>query len=169
MQLEHLSFDNVDWTLNQTSHGHAEIIHQLIAQHTLVREKLLPEIDMHFWSIKNNSEAKDNKSIDGVYQIFENYKAQLEDHFYFEETLVFPAILKQHCSQNCSFDEATEIFLQKHEDFESLLTKMIEDLHAKLSPLNTLMSWRMLQLKLERLVQVMENHQILEDYLFKTK
>jgi iron-sulfur cluster repair protein YtfE (RIC family) len=163
MHLNHPTFENIEWSWTQNLENTTDIINQLIDQHTLVSDKLLPEIDMHFWALMNNNTSIDNDLIKDVYEIFISYKEQLEDHFYFEEKLVFPAFLKQ----SKTLDEVTLSFIQKHEDFESLLGLMITEIQSNLAPLRDLMSLRMLELKLARLVQIMEMHQILEDHLFE--
>jgi len=68
-----------------------------------------------------------------------------------------------------AIDETTMSFIQKHEDFELLLGEMIQEVQNKLTPLKDLMSLRILELKLERLNRIMEEHQVLEDYLFSKK
>ncbi len=164
MYFNQLSHENQDWSLNSKPESHIEIVNQLIDQHTLVSDKLLPEIDMHFWAVMNNNTNLEHE-LDHIYQIFVNYKEQLEDHFYFEEKLVFPTISKN----SNAIDETTMSFIQKHEDFELLLGEMIQEVQNKLTPLKDLMSLRILELKLERLNRIMEEHQVLEDYLFSKK
>lgn len=165
MQLNHITIEKLEWSLPQNRESNADIINQLIDQHTLVSDKLLPEIDMHFWSLMNNNTTMASHVIMDIYQVFVAYKEQLEDHFYFEEKLAFPAIL----TQSKSLDDPTHSFIQKHEDFELLLGKMIKEIQNNLAPLRNLMSLRMLELKLDSLVQIMEAHQDLEDYLFEHK
>jgi iron-sulfur cluster repair protein YtfE (RIC family) len=162
MYLNQIIPENIDWSISVRPESKVEIVNQLIDQHTFVSDKLLPEIDLHFWALINNNTTLDISLIHGIYQIFVNYKEQLEDHFYFEERLVFPAFLKN----TKPIDEATMSFIQKHEDFEALLGEMIQEIQEKLAPLRVLMSLRVLELKLERLTQIMEEHQVLEDYLF---
>jgi len=162
MNLNQIIPENFDWSISVRPESNVEIVNQLIDQHTFVSDKLLPEIDLHFWALINNNTTLDISLIHGIYQIFVNYKEQLEDHFYFEERLVFPAFLKN----TKPIDEATMSFIQKHEDFEALLGEMIQEIQGKLAPLRVLMSLRVLELKLERLTQIMEEHQVLEDYLF---
>jgi len=82
MYFNQLSHENQDWSLNSKPESHIEIVNQLIDQHTLVSDKLLPEIDMHFWAVMNNNTNLEHE-LDHIYQIFVNYKEQLEDHFYF--------------------------------------------------------------------------------------
>lgn len=154
--------ENLDWSISLKPKSNVEIVNQLIDQHSFVSDKLLPEIDMHFWALMNNNTRLKLELINNIYQIFVNYKEQLEDHFYFEERLVFPAMLKNAKP----IDETTMSFIQKHENFEVLLGEMIQEIQEKLSPLRDLMSLRVLELKLERLAQIMEEHQVLEDYLF---
>jgi iron-sulfur cluster repair protein YtfE (RIC family) len=164
MQLEQLNWEQLE-LLSLNNFGNTkEIINQLIDQHTFMSDKLLPEIDMHFWALMRNNSTVENEKIHDIYQIFCTYKEQLEDHFYFEEVLVFPAILK-----NQTLDETSASFVQKHDDFEVLLGKMISEIRKELGPLRELMSLRVLELKLERLVQIMDVHQMLEDFLFAKK
>ena len=139
MYFNQLSHENQDWSLNSKPESNIEIVNQLIDQHTLVSDKLLPEIDMHFWAVMNNNTNLEHE-LDHIYQIFVNYKEQLEDHFYFEEKLVFPTISKN----SNAIDETTMSFIQKHEDFELLLGEMIQEVQNKLAPLRDLMSLRIL-------------------------
>jgi iron-sulfur cluster repair protein YtfE (RIC family) len=162
MYFDQFSSENLESAFITKPESKVEIVNLLIEQHTLVSDKLLPEIDMHFWALMRNNTTSNSEALESIYHIFLTYKEQLEDHFYFEERLVFPSILRNVSS----IDETTVSFIQKHDDFEKLLGEMIQEIHEKLNPFRDFMSLRVLELKLMRLSHLMEQHQVLEDNLF---
>jgi iron-sulfur cluster repair protein YtfE (RIC family) len=162
MKLNHTSIESLALQFTENRANNESLVQQLLNQHAMVSNKLLPEIDMHFWSLAKNNALMDHSEIKQVYQLFEAYKNQLEDHFYFEEIFVFPALLQEQIERR----QIVLDFVQKHEDFELLLGKMIVEIQEKLEPLRGHMSLRMLEIKLATLVEVMEEHQLLEDTLF---
>lgn len=162
MKLNQISLESLGLHFTDETGNKQTVVQQLVRQHAMVSNKLLPEIDMHFWSLMKNNNLIEKSVIEEIYQLFMAYKSQLEDHFSFEEIFVFPAILDEKSTRKQVIQE----FVEKHEDFELLLGKMIVEIQEKLSPLREHMSLRMLEIKLARLVEVMEEHQLLEETLF---
>lgn len=162
MKLNQTSIESLALQFTENRVNNESLVQQLLNQHAMVSNKLLPEIDMHFWSLAKNNALMDHSEIEQVYQLFEAYKNQLEDHFYFEEIFVFPALLQEQIERR----QIVLDFVQKHDDFELLMGKMIVEIQEKLTPLRGHMSLRMLEIKLTTLVKVMEEHQLLEDTLF---
>lgn len=161
MIFEQLSHELNDVSFSTTQQNKSMLIEQLEKQHALVINKLLPEIDLHFWSLMKNNDVVDNQIIEKIYADFMNYQSHLRDHFYMEEKLVFPAIQASN-----ELEKVILEFINRHDDFESLIDKMLMDIQNQLKPLFTFMSLRILELKLQNLVLIMEEHQVLEDHLF---
>lgn len=162
MKFEQLYKNQYDVLLDNTLQDKSSLIEQLEKQHALVINKLLPEIDLHFWSLMKNNDIVDNQIIEKIYADFINYQSHLRDHFFMEEKLVFPAILSSKELEKVILD-----FMNKHDDFETLIGKMLKDIRNQLTPLFTYMSLRILELKLQNLALIMEEHQVLEDHLFQ--
>jgi len=139
----------------------ALIIAQLKEQHANISEKLLPEIDLHFWALLKNNNLSLNQEISTIYKKFLRFQEHLNDHFFMEEIMVFPSI-----QETKDLGNVIEDFINKHDNYELILAQMLIDIETKLAPISELLSLRILLLKIERLSLMLEEHQALEDNLF---
>ncbi len=138
------------------------IIETIREQHGLICEKLLPEIDMHFSLVLDATDQNAGLTLVVFADEFATVAQWIRDHVYIEETLVLPLL----SSGNFSHKHPMQEFIQKHDAFEEKIIDVLTDIQMNLSVLQELMQYRILILKLEKLVAVLEKHAELEAYLF---
>lgn len=138
------------------------LIPRIAAQHTLILNKLLPEIDMHFEAVLNQDCCNQVEEINHAYLSFVQFAEMLRDHIYFEDALVLPALFKENWRSEKHIAE----FLNQHDDFEVLIRRMLKEVETNLQSLRALMPYRVLLIKMERLRLLLEEHNRLEDLLF---
>lgn len=138
------------------------LIPRIAAQHTFILNKLLPEIDMHFEAVLNQDFSSHTEEINSAYLAFSQFAEMLRDHIYFEDSIVLPVLFKE----NWRSEEHIAAFLHKHDDFEVLIRRMLEEVTTNLKYLSALMPFRILLIKMERLRLLLEEHGRLEDLLF---
>jgi iron-sulfur cluster repair protein YtfE (RIC family) len=130
-------------------------------QHKLILDKLLPEIDQHFYLIFQKSSEETRVELQLIYEDFQKFSCLLSDHIVMEEELIFPRM-----KRNEALESAANVFIEKHDDFEDLIQKLLFELNTRLSEMSDYMSYRMLQNKLHVLKDVLAVHQELEHNIF---
>lgn len=148
------------FSLDVTSSSPMSTIVFLQEQHRLVLDKLLPEIDLHFYLVFQNSRLEICDILRLIYEDFQEFSLLLTDHMVMEEELIFPKM-----KRNESLESAALIFINKHDDFECRIQNVLQDLNERLNEVSDYMSFRMLQNKLNVLKNILEEHQELEDEL----
>jgi iron-sulfur cluster repair protein YtfE (RIC family) len=138
-----------------------ELLKRITEQHEEILQKLMPEIDMHFAAVWKNTPQDELEKIARSYQSFQKFTRLLKDHIYFEETFLLPKLKnKQKIS--------TELvgFINKHDSFEAMIQNILIEIEYNLLPLRELLSFRILLLKMNRLVVLLDDHHTLEDLIF---
>lgn len=146
--------------------GHSNNIFSLVAtiieQHKEIREKMLPEIDMHFAALLIEVPSNFKDELLHAHEEFARISNLLIDHIYMEDQFVLP--LFTNPSSNSA--KGVTDFIENHDKFEVLIQQMLNDIRMRLKPLETHMPFRIMLLKMERLQNLLENHGDLESHLF---
>lgn len=133
---------------------------ELIKQHQLFTEKLIPEIELHLIELTANCQHQDRLVLLMCLKWMSDFGKELREHIQFEEEHIFSKKV------NASFTEETLNFIHHHEDYELKLQKYLNQIKNSLSHLTADMSFRILILKLELLHEAMMAHAELEHNLF---
>jgi iron-sulfur cluster repair protein YtfE (RIC family) len=140
----------------------AVLLERIKAQHREILHKLLPEIDMHFAAVLHNDFQNQQETIQLAHRSFGEFVTLLSDHIYMEDQIVFPEL-----EQNDPIMRAAiASFLENHDDFEMMIHKLLIEISISLKPLQELLPFRILLLKMERLKELLAEHNSLEDLLF---
>jgi iron-sulfur cluster repair protein YtfE (RIC family) len=131
-------------------------------QHVLILDKLLPEIDMHFSAVLKCKSAYDH-TLKEAHASFCQFSELLRDHIYMEDYIVFPELVLEEKPMVFAIRD----FVEHHDDFELMIHELLRNISESLKPLQELLPFRILLLKMARLELLLAEHNELEDLLFK--
>ena len=138
------------------------LIDRIKEQHRLILDKLLPEIDMHFAAVSKQKSPFD-EALTEAHEAFSKFSELLIDHIYMEDYIVFPELVLEEKP----LVSAIRDFVTQHDDFEAMLHELLLSASESLKPLQELLPFRILLLKMARLELLLAEHNVLEDLLFK--
>jgi iron-sulfur cluster repair protein YtfE (RIC family) len=148
---------------HNSSISNLEIVSELITGHELFKNKMIPEIEQHFLVLLSQADIYTLSSLTKCFKKFDVFRLNLMDHIEMEEKIVFPYLLGNGTYNS---KETVEFFIEHHEDYETQLQQMIEEINAQLTHLSCLFPFRLLILKLNSFSLKLEDHGELEDVLF---
>lgn len=140
-----------------------QLINDLKETHKLLLNKLLPEIEQHLIVVFNELQAP----YSGIWKVassrFFGLCSRLEQHIQTEESLVFPHLLNELPEEK---QDLAEAFMRSHEQLEEQLLLLIELLQNDFRVAQHLLSYRVLNEKLNYLAEILSQHGEEEDLLF---
>lgn len=139
-----------------------ELIQHIRDDHQVIMHKLLPEIDLHFHNLLLQEMDETELDLRQIQLDFNDFSELLSDHIQTEELLILPYLASGEKLPNA----AAKSFGDKHPDFEQALLVLLEKIKSQLAPLQGRLAFAVLTLKLERLQNLLHQHQVLEDFLF---
>jgi len=137
------------------------LIERIKHQHRLILDKLLPEIDLHFTAVSKQKSPFDETLLE-AHKAFCKFSELLTDHIYMEDHIVFPELVLEEKPMVSAIRD----FVEHHDNFEALIQELLNHASASLKPLQELLPFRILLLKMERLKVLLAEHNELEDLLF---
>lgn len=143
-----------------------ESLDQVFASHTFIKEKLIPEIELHFELLKNDS-LNDLPLFIYAFQLFNEIKTELFLHFLKEETILFQYLKKANNSNEFTHREIKNQLLNEHDSEEGQIIILIDFLQIILKSNVSFFSLRILINKLDTLHSTLLEHKIQEEEFFK--
>lgn len=139
--------------------GMEQLVPYLSASHKFYLQERLPHIEHHLMQILNKVDSKYGSTIK---HFFDNYKHEVEEHFAYEESVVFPylcQLINQHTNEKYAIKE----FAATHSNIEDNLNDLIQ-IVFKYLPGNKLLNESIeLIFDIMQLSTDLQKHQLIEE------